>query len=77
MGLEKAPVLCALICRIFSLVPSSAGAERSFKVRSRVHNKCRNRLSNDAADRQSSLIFNTTQFKRIEEGLSQKEGGRA
>ena len=75
IGLEKAPLLCALSCRIFSLVPSSAEVERSFKVRIRVHNESGNRLSNDDAGRQSSLIYNTTKFKRIEEGVSTKRRG--
>ena len=60
-------MLCALSCRIFSRVPSFAGAERSFKVRSRVHNKSGNRLSNYAADMQRSLIYNAKQFKRVKE----------
>lgn len=50
---------------VFSLYPSSAGLERSFKVNSRVLTKTRNRLSDENADKQASIIYNTNQLRRI------------
>ena len=76
IGSEKAPVLKELSSRVFSLLPSSAVAERSFKVRSRVQNKAKNRRSNEDADMQSSLIYNTAQFKKVETGVLACERGK-
>lgn len=50
---------------VFSLYPSSAGLERSFKVNSRVLTKTRNRLSDDRADKQASINYNKNQLRRI------------
>lgn len=70
IGVEKSLMLSVLSSRVFSLLPSSAGAERSFKVRTRVHNQCPDRFSNDAADRRSGLIYNSAQFERLERGIA-------
>jgi hypothetical protein len=53
---------------VFSLFPSAAGNERSFKVRSRVHSKTRNRLSDENADKQSYIVYNSAQIRRIDDG---------
>jgi len=54
---------------IFSLAPTSAAAERSFKQRFRVHNKTRNRLSDNNADKSQAIVFNKQQARRFNGGV--------
>jgi hypothetical protein len=49
-------------------VPTSASGERSFKQRSRVHTRIRNRLSDCKADMTQAILFNKQQKKRFAEG---------
>ena len=62
------PELRAVATQVFSLAPTSAAGERSFKQRSRVHNKTRNRLSDDNADKTQAIIFNERQARRYLNG---------
>jgi hypothetical protein len=52
-----------------SLAPTSASGERSFKQRSRVHTKTRNRLGAGNADKSSAIIFNKRQNMRFYDGV--------
>jgi len=63
------PELRAVADQIFSLAPTSAAAEHSFKQRSRGHNKTRNRLSDNNADKSQAIIFNTQQARRFNGGV--------
>jgi hypothetical protein len=66
---DGAPTLLRdLAAQVFSLVPTSATGERSFKQRSRVHTIIRNRLSEGKADMTQAIIFNQQQKKRFAEG---------
>lgn len=60
-----ADVLSPYCMAVFSVFPSSAGPERSFKSRSRVVTTVRNRMSKGNIDMQSGLIFSGTQAKRF------------
>jgi hypothetical protein len=55
---------------VFSLYGSSAGTERSFKSRSLAHDKKRNRLSDDKADKQAFIVYNGKQLQRHAVALS-------
>jgi hypothetical protein len=57
-----------LAAQVFSLVPTSVSGERSFKKRSRVHTRIRNRLSYGKADMTQAILFNKQQKKRFAEG---------
>jgi hypothetical protein len=57
-----------LAAQMFSLVPTSASGERSFKQRSRVHTRIRNRLSDVKADMNQAIHFKKHQKKRFAEG---------
>jgi hypothetical protein len=66
---DGAPTLLRdLAAQVFSLVPTSASGEGSFKQRSRVHTRIRNRLSDVKADMTQSILFNKHQKKRFAEG---------
>jgi hypothetical protein len=66
---DGAPTLLRdLAAQVFSLVPTSASGERSFKQRSRVHTRIRNRLSDGKADMTQAILFNKQQKKRFAEG---------
>jgi hAT family C-terminal dimerisation region len=54
---------------VFSCTPTSAASETSFKQRSRVHSRIRNRLSGDNADKTSAILFNGQQIKRVAAGV--------
>ena len=56
----------------FSSYPSSGENERSFKTRSRTHNKTRNRLGDDRTDVQPFCLFNSAQPERANTVLSAK-----
>lgn len=45
IGVERFEALSRIALYILSLSPSSASVERSFKIRSRVHSKARDRLA--------------------------------
>lgn len=62
-GLSKH--LTAISTATFCLFASSAGNERGFKTRSNDHNKTRNRLSDDRADKQSFVVYNSRQLERL------------
>jgi len=63
---EGAPQeLRAVAAQMFSLAHTSAAGERSFKQRSRVHRKTRNRLSEDHADKTQAIIINKRQTRRF------------
>jgi hypothetical protein len=53
---------------VFSLVPTSASGEGSFKQRSRVHSRIRNLLSDGKADMTQAILSNKQQKKRFAEG---------
>lgn len=72
-GVSYSNELAPVAARVFGLFSSSAGPERSFKIRSRVHGKSRNRLSNDRADMQSAVIYNSNQMCRIKDGVEASE----
>jgi hypothetical protein len=56
---DRAPTLLRdLAAQVFSMVPKSASGERSFKQRSRVHTRIRNRLSDGKADMTQAILFN-------------------
>jgi hAT family C-terminal dimerisation region len=57
-----------LAAQVFSLVPTSVSGERSFKKRSRVHTRIRNRLSYGKSDMTQAILFNKQQKKRFAEG---------
>ena len=59
------PELRAVAAQMFSLAPTSSAGERSFKQRSRVHSKTRNRLSDDHAYKTQAIIFNKRQTRRF------------
>jgi hypothetical protein len=66
---DGAPTLLGnLAAQVFSLVPPSASGERSFKQRSRVQRRVRNRLSDGKADMTQAILFNKQQKKRFAEG---------
>lgn len=50
--------IMSIALTIFCIYGGAAGSERYFKVRSRVHTKNRNRLSDVNADIQSKVIYN-------------------
>lgn len=54
----------------FALFPSGAPTERSFKTRSHVHTKTRNRLSDEKSDKQSFVVFNSHQLDRVNTALN-------
>lgn len=61
-------VLIKPICRgVFSTYGTSPGSEWSFKARSNVHNKRRNCLGSEMADKQSFSCFNCKQLRREEQ----------
>lgn len=72
-GFTRSSQLAPVATRVFGLFSSSAGPERSFKVRSRVHDKRRNRLLSDHADMQSAIIYNSGQMSRIGSGVEASE----
>lgn len=77
IGSERCKVLAPIAYRVFSLSSSSAGVERSFKIRSRLHGKSRCQLTDSKADKQSSIIFNSSQLGRIDDSvLATKRGGK-
>lgn len=55
---------------VFSIFLSGSGNERSFKTRSRLHTKTRNRMSNDKADKQAFIVFNNGQIQRVNSALN-------
>jgi hAT family C-terminal dimerisation region len=55
-----------LVC---SCAPTSSAGERSFKQRSRVHTKTRNRLSAERADKTQAILFNKQLAKRQADGV--------
>jgi hAT family C-terminal dimerisation region len=59
-----------VVVAVFSLYGSSAGTERSFKRRSRTHDKKRNRLSDDKVDKQACIVHNGKQLQRHAVALS-------
>jgi hypothetical protein len=66
---DMAPIYIRQLAQlVFSCAPTSA-SERSFKQRSRVHSRIRNRLSGDNADRTSAILFNGQQIKRVAAGV--------
>lgn len=69
VGSERAMVLAHIASQVFSLSPSPAGVERSFKVRNRVHCKTRVQLSDDKEDKHSAVIYNSTQLKCMDSGV--------
>lgn len=71
-----APQIAPIAKSVFTLFASSAGPERSFKARSRVHSKTRNRLSNANSDMQSSVVFNSKQQERVYSALSKSRDSR-
>jgi hAT family C-terminal dimerisation region len=69
---DLASDLISVAEQVFSLAPTSASGERSFKQRSRVHTKTRNRLGAENADKSSAIIFNKRQNMSFYDGaLSQ------
>jgi len=67
---EGAPhELRAVAAQMFSLAPTSAAGERSFKQRSRGHSKTRNRLSDDHPDKTQAIITNKRQTRRFYGGV--------
>jgi len=58
------PELRALAAHVFSRALTSAAGERSFKQRSWVQNKTRNRLSDDNADKTQAINVNYRQARR-------------
>jgi hypothetical protein len=66
---DGAPTLLSdLAAQVFSLVPTSVSGECSFKQRSPVHTRIRNRLSDGKADMTQAIHFNKQQKKRFAEG---------
>jgi len=63
------PELRSVTAQMFSRAPTSASAERSFKQRSRVHNKMRNRLSDINAGTSHAIIFNKRQARHFHGGV--------
>jgi hAT family C-terminal dimerisation region len=67
---DGAPTLLRdLAAQVFSLVPTSASGERSFKKSFRVHTRIRNRLSDGKADMTQAILFNKHQQRRFAEGV--------
>lgn len=58
---------------VFSLSDSLAVVSRSFKVRSRVHCKTQNKLSNEKTHQQCCLIYNSAQHLCIQKGILTKK----
>jgi hypothetical protein len=66
---DTAPIAIKRIAAlVFSCAATSASGERSFKARSRVHTRTRNRLSNDGADKSQAILFNRIQSRRAADG---------
>ena len=75
IGVEKYPLISNTAKRVFSMNTGSACADRSFKIRSRVHSKSRNRLGSSCANQQSSISLNHNQLERLNCGvLATKRG---
>jgi hypothetical protein len=67
---NMAPVCIRRLAQlVFSCAPTSAAGERSFKQRSWVHSRIRNRLSGGNADRTPAILFNGQQIKRVAAGV--------
>ena len=66
------PRTTAIAKALFCMYPGSGGVERSFKTRSIVHSKTRNRLEDGAADAQSFLYYNQQQLQRASKHDLQK-----
>lgn len=69
IGYERSPILDDVANRTFTLSTASAGVEGSFEVLSRAHRKHRVQLADVKADKQCSIIYNSTQLKRIDDGV--------
>lgn len=75
-GAERCKTLAPFSYSVFSFSSSSVGVERSFKVSSRAHGKNRCQLSDTEPDKQSCIIFNSSQLRRIEyNALATRRGG--
>jgi hAT family C-terminal dimerisation region len=75
---DTAPIVIKRVAAlVFSCAAMSASGERSFKARSRVHTRTRNRLSNDGADKSQAILFNRLQSRRAADGalLSKRTSG--
>jgi Protein of unknown function (DUF 659)/hAT family C-terminal dimerisation region len=67
---DTAPIAIKRVAAlVFSCAATSASGERSFKARSRVHTRTRNRLSNDGADKSQAILFNRKQSHRAADGV--------
>lgn len=69
-GPGRFPALTNIAKALFCVYGTSAGTERSFKARTLVHTKTRNRLSDLKADKQSYLVYNQKQRARANVALS-------
>ena len=69
IGVAKYSLLANTAKCVFSMNTVSAGAERSFKIRSRVHSNSRNILGSSSANQQSSIILNHNQLDRLNCGV--------
>lgn len=65
---ERCKVLSDVSYPVVSLPPSSAGVERSFKIRSGVHGKHCVQLQDEKDDHQLHIVYNSHQLRRIRDG---------
>ena len=75
---KKCPILSKLLCIIFSLAPSTAGAERNWSIQDFIVSKRRNRLTDARGTELVAIYWNLraleTAFKAAEIGRKRKVG---
>jgi hypothetical protein len=75
---NNCPILLKLLCIIFSLAPSSAGAERNWSIQDFIVSKRRNRLTDARGTKLVAIYWNLrtleTAFKAAEVGCQRKVG---
>ncbi|KAG8465793.1 hypothetical protein KFE25_005363 [Diacronema lutheri] len=76
---KKCPILSKLLCIIFSLAPSTAGAERNWSIQDFIVSKRRNRLTDARGTELVAIYWNLraleTAFKAAEIGRKRKFEG--
>lgn len=69
--------LRAIAAQVFSLPPTSAAGERSFKQCSRVHTRTRSRLASGSAEKTQATFFNKRKARLFFDGVLLKARGSA
>ena len=61
---HAAPILCLGAIALLSVAGSEAAVERTFSAQGRIHNKCRNRLKDEAVEVEMYIKFNEAALRR-------------